>query len=142
VATADLFPRFSLTGTFGFESNQIGTLAEGNSPILVDRAVGAVAGLRGGDGFVPNIAAQGARAEQAAARYEQAVLLSLEETENALVSFGPRAGPAGAVCGRRLAANVKAVSLSNQLYANGLSDFQAVLDSQRPALPHSGRNWS
>ena len=73
---------------------------------------------------------QDARQEQALRQYEQAILLALEEVENALSAHTRelrRAGvPAGAV-----AANHRALELAMDRYTSGLESFLSVLDAQR-----------
>src|SRR5690606_14542233 len=85
-ATADRFPRFTLGGLTGGQRVDTGS--------LVERDSGTRVGARGIDwAFVgvgrvrARIAAADADAEGALARYEQPVLLSLEDTENALVRY-------------------------------------------------------
>ena len=71
-----------------------------------------------------------ARTEQALARYEQTVLLAIEEVENAMVAYVQGTGRR-----RKLEEAAKAsersVDLVSTLYKNGLTDFQNVLDMQR-----------
>src|SRR3546814_7061455 len=86
VATADLFPRFTLGGLIGSQAIDTGALFErdsetgfialGNDWSFLD--IGRVRA---------RIAAADADAEGALARYEQTVLLALEDTENALVRY-------------------------------------------------------
>src|SRR5690606_28992841 len=82
VATAELFPRFSLLGSIGRQARNGGDLDAGGStrftvgpslhwPIFAGGAIRA------------NIRAAGARADAAAARYEQAVLTALSDSETA-----------------------------------------------------------
>jgi multidrug efflux system outer membrane protein len=71
--------------------------------------------------------------EQRLAQYEQVVLTSLEEVENALVAYSREQ-----VRRRKLTeaveANQRAVKLANELYIRGLGDFLNVLESQRSLL--------
>jgi NodT family efflux transporter outer membrane factor (OMF) lipoprotein len=128
-ATADLFPRFSLTGSFGLAGVDTGDMVGGGGRYW---SVGpAVRWPLLDFGRVRNrIAAQGAREEQAAIAYEGAILRSLREVEDALVAFSReqerRQELAGAVeSGRR------AVGLAGDLYRQGRSDFLSVLQAQR-----------
>src|SRR5207237_846473 len=77
-----------------------------------------------------NIEVQNARTEQALASYEQTVLTSLRDVEDAIVAYDQeqarRVLLAGAVEAIR-----RSVDLSNQLYQRGLIDFLSVLDAQR-----------
>jgi len=87
VATADLFPRLSFTGTFGPQAQTVnelfrpGSAAYSFGPTLTWAAfdLGRVE---------TRIRAANARADAELNRYEQSVLLALEDTENALVLVG------------------------------------------------------
>src|SRR5262249_22621388 len=86
VATADLFPRFSLTGALGLQSLEITDLAEW--PSRYWNAGGIVRWPIFDAGRIrANIRVQDARQEQALTRYERTILQSLEEVENALVGY-------------------------------------------------------
>lgn len=132
VATADLFPRFSLTGTFGLQSENGDDLFKSES-IFFNWGPSVRWNLFNAGRTRSNIAVQNAREEQQLVLYEQTVLNSLEEVENALTSFqleqNRRTSLASAV-----EANRRAVSLANDLYSRGLTDFLAVQESQRNLL--------
>jgi NodT family efflux transporter outer membrane factor (OMF) lipoprotein len=128
-ATADLFPRFSLTGSLGLQSSKFTNLMEWGSRFWsigpsVSWPIFDAGRIRG------NIAVQNAREEQAVATYEQSVLTALQEVEDALVSYAKEEARR-----RQLAdaadANRRAVDLANQLYAAGRTDFLSVLQAQR-----------
>ena len=129
VATADLFPKFSLTGQFGLSSAQIGNLTEGNSRYWLIGPDMRWPIFQGGR-IRSNIEVQTAREQQAAARYEKAVLTSLQDVETALVNFS-REQDRRVRLREAVVANQRAVDISQSLYAKGLTDFQSVLDSQR-----------
>jgi NodT family efflux transporter outer membrane factor (OMF) lipoprotein len=131
VAEADLYPRLSLFGAFGFESDEVRTLFDGNSftmgvgPDLRWNLFDAGA-VRG------RIAAQDARTQQALARWERTVLVAVEEVENAMTGFlreqVRRAHLAEAATEARRAADVATTQ-----YRLGLTDFQNVVDFERAA---------
>jgi NodT family efflux transporter outer membrane factor (OMF) lipoprotein len=129
VATADLYPRFSLTGTFAFQSSKLDNWAD-----LDSRAWSFGPAVKwnvfSGGRIRSQIQAAGARQEQALYTYDQVVLTSLEEVENSLTSFiqeqSRRAALAAAVD-----ANTRAVNLSTDRYRSGVGDFLNVLDAQR-----------
>jgi len=129
VATADLFPRFSLTGAFGFESVSIGDLARGASRFW---SIGPTVRWPIFDAgrIRANIQVQDAREQQSLAQYEKAVLTSLEDVENALVAYG-REQVRRRSLARAVDANRLAVDLANERYTRGLVDFLNVLESQR-----------
>jgi NodT family efflux transporter outer membrane factor (OMF) lipoprotein len=129
VARSDLFPRFSIRGRFGRRSEDAGDLGAGRSQFW-----GLLPGVRwpffSGGRIRANIRLQGARQEQALHRYERAVLLALEEVENALT---------GSARERRreerlrdaVRANRTALALATERYTSGLENFLSVLDAQR-----------
>lgn len=129
VAQADLYPRFSLTGSFGFLSNKPASLLD-----LDSRAWSVGPSVRWNVFDMRRtrfqIEAAGEREKQALARYDATVLSAFEEVENRLVAFtqeqSRRASLAQAVL-----ANQRAVQLSDDLYKAGVRDFLNVLDSQR-----------
>jgi NodT family efflux transporter outer membrane factor (OMF) lipoprotein len=129
VATADLFPRFTLTGTLGLAATDAGDVFTGASRFW---ALGpqVVWPLFAGGRIRANIRVQEARQDAALARYEQAVLAALEDTETALVQYGQEQARREALA-RAVDASQLAVRLSQELYTRGLQDFLTVLDSQR-----------
>jgi multidrug efflux system outer membrane protein len=132
VATADLFPRVSLSGFLGFiagRGSQIGSSAArawslGPSITWAAFDLGSVrARIRGAN----------AEAEGALATYEQQVLLALEESENAFSDYGKRQ--------QRLLSLIKqsessraAADLAATQYKEGVVDYLVLLDAQRERL--------
>jgi outer membrane protein, multidrug efflux system len=129
VATAELYPKFSLTGIFGLESITASDFAKGGSRAW---SVGPTIqwSIFQGGRIRAKIEVENARQEQAMIVYERSLLVALQEVEDALIAYAKeqahRAEVADAV-----AANVKAVDLANQRYTQGLVDFLSVLDAQR-----------
>ncbi len=129
VATADLFPRFSLTGSFGFASDDLGNLADSDSQFW---SIGPTVRWPIFDAgrIASNIKVQDARQEQALAAYQRTVLLSLEEVENVLAS-SVREEVRRRALAEAVAANTRASDLAQELYTRGLRDFLPVVDAQR-----------
>lgn len=129
VATADLYPRFSLTGSFGFAADKVPSLPDASSRFW---SIGPAVRwpLLDWSRIRSNIKVQDARTEQALVRYERAVLGSFEEVENALVAYSREQARRRSLT-ESVASNRRAFDLANQLYKSGISDFQRVLDSQR-----------
>lgn len=129
VATADLFPKFSLTGLAGFQSTSASDWFNPDSRFW---SIGPTVQWRIFDAgrIRANIKVQNARQEQALAAYEKIVLTSFEEVENALVAHGKEQ-----IRRRSLEDAVKSsrdsLHLANQLYSNGLVSFINVLDAER-----------
>lgn len=129
VATADLFPRFSLTGSFGISSAKAENFFEGSSRFW---SFGPAVKWNVFDAgrIASNIAVQEARTLQALTTYEQIVLLAIENVENSLTAYNReqvrRESLAAAV-----EANQRAVTLATELNIRGLTDYLSVLDAQR-----------
>jgi NodT family efflux transporter outer membrane factor (OMF) lipoprotein len=129
MAVADLYPKFSLTGDVGLQSVSAGDWFSAGSRFW---SVGPTVQWKIFDAgrIRANIKAQNAREEQALARYEQTVLASFEDVENALTAYAReqtrRQSLADAV-----QANQQALEMASQLYQSGLADFLRVLESQR-----------
>ncbi len=129
LATADLFPRFLLTGAAGQDG--VG---------LVDAAMPSNTFWRFGPSvrwpvfdagrIRANIQVQDARQEQALVRYEQAVLNSLKDVEDALVAYSKEHATRKALL-QAVEASRRAVEISSELYSKGLVDFLNVLINQR-----------
>jgi len=129
VATADLFPRFSLTGTLGVSAVDAANVFTGASRFA---SIGpqVVWPVFAGGRIRANIRVEEARRQAGLARYEQTVLAALADTENALAAWGEEHARQ-----RRLVeavdASQVALTLSRELYVRGLADFLSVLDNQR-----------
>jgi len=129
VAKSDLFPKFFLTGSAGFESVSASDWFTSGSKLW---SVGPTVQWRIFDAgrIRSNIKVQDARQEQALATYEQTVLTAFEEVENGLVCYSKEQ-----TCRRTLEDAVessrKSLQTANKLYTNGLTDFLQVLDAER-----------
>ena len=76
-----------------------------------------------------NVHVQNARQEQALDNYKQTMLTALQDTENALTAYA-REQVRRQSLAQSVDADQQAVTLSTQLYKNGLVDFLRVLDSE------------
>ncbi len=132
VATADLFPRVSLSGFLGFTAgrgSQLGSSAAqawGLAPTISWAAfdLGSVrARLRGAE----------AEADGALANYEQQVLLALEESANAFSDYGKRQQRLLALL-RQSDASRAAAEQARVRYREGEVDFLVLLDAERERL--------
>lgn len=129
IATSDLYPRLSLSGSFAFEALEGGDLFKSGS-----RTFGFGPTVRwllfDGKRVRSQIQVEDARAEQALYQYEQTMLNALNEAENAMTQYLQQRDTLAAL-ERSQQAGRRSVKLSTGLYKDGLSDFQNVLDSQR-----------
>lgn len=129
VATADLFPKFSLTGSLGLQSNKFSTLGDWDSRYW---SIGPSVAWPIFDAgrITANIHVQNARQEQALLLYQQTVLGALRDVEDALVSYAKEETRRRTLA-QAADANARAVKLANQLYDAGRTDFLSVLQAQR-----------
>jgi NodT family efflux transporter outer membrane factor (OMF) lipoprotein len=128
IATAELYPTFSLLGDFGY-------LGVRGDLLDSDRQVYSFGpslrwNLFDGGRIRNQINAEDARTEQALAQYENTVLQALEDVENAAVAYTEEIQRREALR-RSVEAARQSVQLVNVLYKSGLTDFQNVLDMER-----------
>jgi NodT family efflux transporter outer membrane factor (OMF) lipoprotein len=137
VAVADLYPRFTLLGSFAFESTKVENWIEGPSRMF---SVGpkAVWNVFDAGRLRSVVHAEQAVTAQALARYEQQLLVALQEVENALAAFG-RTREERVAVEEAVTASSESLDLATLLYKDGVVDFQNVLDAQRTLLDFEER---
>ena len=129
VATAELYPKFSLTGAFGLESVDASDFAKAASRAW---SVGPTVRWRIFEGgrLLAGIEVEDARTQQALLIYRQSILSALEEVENAIVNY-LRSWDHRRSLETAAAAAKKSVELAGNLYSNGLTSFLDVLEAER-----------
>jgi multidrug efflux system outer membrane protein len=132
VATADLYPKFTLSGSIGLEALSLSNLSSSDTWTLsggpkISWAIFKAGAIR------QNIEVQSALQEQYLIAYEATVLSALEEVENALIAYAEEQQRRQSLNEATQAAQ-KAVELALQKYQAGLTDFTNVLDAQRSLL--------
>lgn len=129
VATADLFPRFSLTGSFGLESEHTDQFLDMSSRTW---SFGPTVRWNIFDGgkLRRTVDAANSRERQALISYEKTVLVALEDVERALVQLKNEQLRRDSLQ-RALKANTRAVDIAQERYRAGVSEFLNVLESQR-----------
>lgn len=128
-ATADLFPKFSLTGAAGLQSFSASNWFSRGS---MYGSIGPTISwsIFQGGAILANIEIRNAQQEQVLTQYQKNVLTALQEVETSLVNYGQQQARYRALVDA-VAANRRAVDLANELYIRGLSDFLNVLVTQR-----------
>ena len=129
VATADLFPKFSLTGTLTWQTNLLNTWWAAASRTYSFGPSVTWPVFQGG-AIVSNIRVQEALRDQAFITYRKTVLTAFQDVENALVAFTKEQEHYKSLKDS-VAANSTAADLSLKLYTEGLLDFLNVLVAQR-----------
>jgi NodT family efflux transporter outer membrane factor (OMF) lipoprotein len=128
-ATADLFPKFFLTGVAGLQSVSASDWISGGSRFWsigprITWPVFDAGKIRA------NIEIRNAQQEQALTQYEKSILNAFRDVETALVNYANEQARYRSLT-EAVAANRRAVTMANELYIRGLNDFLNVLDTQR-----------
>ncbi len=129
VATAELYPQFSIFGTLGLEAVDSVTFFKGSNVIFEFGPQFSWRIFEGGR-LRSNIKIQEAVTEELLYNYENTVLTALEEVENSMVAYVQETDRKESL-ERSATAAGSAVDLVETLYTTGLTDFQNVLDTQR-----------
>ncbi|MBI5590017.1 MAG: efflux transporter outer membrane subunit [Deltaproteobacteria bacterium] len=129
VATADLFPKFTLSGSAGLQSNDFNSWLNWANRFW---SFGPSANWQifNTGKTLSNIELSKALQEQSFISYQQTVLAALQEVDNALIASVKEREHFQALS-NAVAANRKAVFLATQLYTHGQTDFLNVLLAQR-----------
>jgi outer membrane protein, multidrug efflux system len=132
VATAELYPKFTLLGSIGLEAlsfpdlfsvnNRKDSIGPSFSWNIFD--AGAIR---------KNIEVQNALQEQALIKYESAILTALEDVEKVLKAYAEEQQRRQSLSDATQAAQ-RAVDLALKQYSAGTIDFQDVLEAQRSLL--------
>ncbi|MFZ5448174.1 MAG: efflux transporter outer membrane subunit [Thermodesulfobacteriota bacterium] len=130
VATADLFPKFSLTGSFGFSSNDLTKLGNLSNSKFWSLGPTVTWPIFAGGRIRYNIEVQDALAEQALLTYQKTVLTALKDVETALVAYAKEQERRNSLS-EAVVKNRKAVEVAMKLYVAGKTDFLNVLNAQR-----------
>jgi len=129
VATADLFPKFSLTGGFGLQSDKAKTLFNSDSNYW-SIGPGVRLPLFDRGRIRANIEVHNARTEQALQVYEGTVTRAVEEVENALSALREDQDR-WRFLAEAVRASRRAVELAKNLNQPGLVSFLDVLEAER-----------
>ncbi len=129
VATADLYPRLSLLGSIGLDARTAARWMTGDA---LAWSIGPSIrwNLFDGGAIRSNVRLQEALSQELLARYEEAVLLAVEDVENALASYTQEYARLEELRKSSDAAT-RTVELVQVLYRTGLVDFLNVLDAER-----------
>ena len=136
-ATAELYPKFVLSGSIGLESLESSTLFDSGSDAWsigpsVSWPIFHAGAIR------KNIQVQTELQGQYLAAYESAVLAAAKEVRDALVDFA-KEQERYAFLEKADEAARNALHIANDKYRNGLTDFSNVLDAQKSVLSFQGQ---
>ncbi|HKI94485.1 MAG TPA: efflux transporter outer membrane subunit [Gemmatimonadales bacterium] len=129
IADAARLPTFTITGSWGSQSQTLKTAFDSNSRIY-QAQLGVSIPIFAGGRYINEGRAARARAEQARAAYQQTALTAMQEAGDAL--SGVRAARDVAAANETQAnALQQALKLAKLRYGTGLASYLDVLDAQR-----------
>lgn len=129
VATADLFPKFSLTGSLGLQSEKLANFTDYGSRFW---SIGPSVSwpIFSAGRIQANIHVQNAIQEQMLDSYKKTVLQALSDVETSLNAYTNERERRDQLADA-VTAQQRALDLANQLYTQGVGEFLDVLDAQR-----------
>ncbi len=137
VAKSDLYPAFSLNGTFGFLSSDVGNFNLSDMFQWKSRTIQAGPSFQWNifnyGRIKNNVRAQDARFQELLITYQKTVLTAQQEVEDNLVAFLRAQDRAGSLAQSTAEAR-KSFDLAILLYRGGLTDFTTVLTAQQALL--------
>ena len=134
VAKSDWFPKLYITGSLGWENS-------GKTRLFSKESFFALLGpsvswpIFQGGAIYANVKAAEAKTAEAALNYELAIENAYKEVRNAYADYTNEYLRNKALAGAVKAAT-DAVTISQDLYKNGLKDFTNVIDAQRSRLQY------
>ena len=132
VAMADFYPRFSLTGSTGFESADASTIFNWQSRVWSIAPSISFPIFQGGR-LGANLEATQARYRQAVAAYVNQVLIAYGDVEDALTDLHALSDEVGTLR-EAVSASQNYVHLAEVQYKQGLADYLIVIDAERTFL--------
>jgi NodT family efflux transporter outer membrane factor (OMF) lipoprotein len=128
-ATADLYPRFSLDGTFSLEAIKFSWLGNWDSRTF-GLGPSVLWPVFDAGRIRANIEVQNSRQEQALLDYERTVVRAIREVEDALLVFNSEQIRSSALADSAESSG-ESVELAQLAYDQGATDLLAVLDARR-----------
>lgn len=134
VAIGDLYPVFSLSGTFGLDAGSFSNMFDGDA---VETGIGPSFrwNIFNFGKYRFNVEAQEITLQEQISAYREAVLEAAQEVDDALVSYVNERDRLETLSDA-VDAYTDAYNLSNERYKSGQIDFQRLLDSQAGKLSY------
>ena len=131
-AKADLFPKFSITGSVGLDSSSFKNLFDAQSHYFLISPTVTWPIFDAGR-IRSNIVLQKANQQAALLQYQATILSALQEVEDGLANYTAEQARQSALT-QALNQTRQALELARDQYQHGLADFLTVLDAQRGLL--------
>ncbi len=132
VAEADFYPSFTLTGSVGLQALQPWQMFDLASLLYAVGPSVSIPIFEGGR-LKSTLALRQDQEKEAAISYEKTVLNAWHEVDNALSAYDAEQRRRDQLV-KAVAENQRALSLAQERYAQGVSDFLEVLNAQRELL--------
>jgi len=132
VATAELYPKLKLSGAIGLEALSFSGLFSSGSATSSGSS-GVTWRIFNAGAIRQNIEVQSALQEQSLIAYESAVLVALDEAENAISAYAQEQRRQQSL-GEAARSAEAAAELAQIKYRTGLTDFGTVLEAERSLL--------
>ncbi|HEY7091275.1 MAG TPA: efflux transporter outer membrane subunit [Tepidisphaeraceae bacterium] len=132
VATADLFPRFALTGSLATTGANFSSLSNWSAAVWSIGPTMSWPIFQGGR-IRANIDVKNELTQQALLEYKRTVLIAMQDVESALIAYEKEQQRYDSLVAA-VEANRRAVRISTDLYTQGNTDFLNVLSAQRSLL--------
>jgi multidrug efflux system outer membrane protein len=132
MAAADLYPRVTVTGFIGFIAGRGSLFGNADSRAWAVTPALAWAGFDFGNARA-RLRGAAAATRESAAEYEQAVLLAIEEVENALVAYREQQQRLVSLV-EQARESTRAAGIARVRYREGMADFLSLLDAERTQL--------
>jgi NodT family efflux transporter outer membrane factor (OMF) lipoprotein len=142
VAESDLYPAFSLTGTLGFLSSDVGNFDLSDMFLWRSRTIQAGPSFQWSifnyGRITNNVRVQDARFQELLIAYQNDVLAAQQEVEDNLIAF-LKAQDRAESLSRSVTSAKKSLDLAVLLYQGGLADFTTVVGAQQALLNEQDR---
>jgi len=132
VATAEFYPKFTITSSAGFESMDIATVFNWQSRVASILPSISIPIFQGGR-LRANLAASKARYEQTVGTYVNQVLIAYGDVEDALTDLHAFSDEVGRLRDA-VGASQSYLRLAQVQYRQGLADYLIVIDAERTLL--------
>jgi len=129
IATANLFPQFIVSGSLGFQAADLGTSSASNTHIW-SAGPGAIWPLLDFGQIDAQVQVATYRTRALLVSYKAAIQTAVQQVDTAVAAFSAQQLSLKSL-GDALVASQRAVTLANQRYDRGLTDFLNVVDAER-----------
>jgi multidrug efflux system outer membrane protein len=128
-ARAMMYPRISLTGSYGLASTDLGNFVDPGSQTW-NIFAGLLQPIFNGGANIARVEMRESQQRQALYAYERTLLQALREVEDSLIGLGKSGQQRGAQK-ERVTAQRKVLDLADLRYKGGVANYIEVLDAQR-----------